>query len=382
MTETVNIAFVGDVSLTGVYRESVIHNREIFSDQLINRFEGYDYVISNLEGPTTDTDNYLRNNGLVVSPKCGIDYLAERNFKIFNLANNHLFDNGLDGFLDTKQELVKNNCSFFGGGETIDEASKTLFIERGDVRFALVGVCHKEGLIADKSKPGIYCIDHNFKKIQDQLTEAKANADWVILNYHGGEEFSTIPQPNRRRLLHRLAKLDADLIIAHHSHVVQGYEYVNSTPIFYSLGNFIFDIIPHANKDLVDIGVILECVFTKNQFEFNFVPTYMNRFDGKIELYNSNFINQIEKYSRFENYFKNWISDAHRAFFHSEKRSGNNSSIAKDNLSVGKRHKSLLSLVFEKDTFIKLFNLLKSPNKRPLFIGAMLYKLLAKVGFK
>ena len=33
----------------------------------------------------------------------------------------------------------------------------------------------------------------------------------------------------------------ADIIIGHHPHVIQNYEIYKERPIFYSLGNFIFD---------------------------------------------------------------------------------------------------------------------------------------------
>jgi len=374
MKQKVKIGFVGDVSITGVFKNNIKNNVDIFDEKIKKRLTSFDFVVANLEGPVTNNKQFIRNNGIVNSPFGSLDYLSNANIKIFNLANNHLFDNGLLGFTDTKKRLDKNNCNYFGGGKDINEASKILYIKKKNITFALLGLCHNEGMIADQNKPGVFCLDFHVNVLKEKIIQARKKADWIILNYHGGEEFTTIPMPSRRRLLHKLSKLDVDLIIAHHSHVVQGFENINGKYIFYSLGNFIFDIKKHFNKNLVNNGVILSIEFTKDNFNFKFIPTILDKNLGLVTEGEKEFIDIIKKvYSNFTNYRYDWIKDAHRAFLNSEK---NIKSVK--NINIGKRHKNFYQLLFEKNTFLKFYNLLKKPNMRPLFIGAILYKINKK----
>ena len=59
--------------------------------------------------------------------------------------------------------------------------------------------------------------------------------------YHGGDEFFHVPMPYIRKQLKGYLDWGCDIVVAHHPHVVQGYEMLGKKAIFYSLGNFIFD---------------------------------------------------------------------------------------------------------------------------------------------
>lgn len=374
MTYKIKAAFVGDLSITGVFKDKINNNIEIFDEPIKGILQNKQFIIANLEGPTTDNNNYYRNNGLVVSPLKSIGYLNKRNFNVYNLANNHLFDNGVIGFIDTKSEISKHECFSFGAGETIKEASEVLLLSKNNITLALIGISHKEGMIATNNSPGVFSLEKNFNLLVKKINYARKKADWIILNYHGGEEFSTLPLPRRRRLFHKLAKLNIDIIIGHHSHVVQGYEYILGKPIFYSLGNFVFDIKPHKRKKLVNNGIILNFEFTKNNYKFHFTPTIIDKENGKIMIGDKEFIDIVnKKYSNFSKYWKNWFIDAHQTFYNSE-----NSDLNED--KIGKRHQSILSLFLKKDTLVAFIRLLKSPVKRPLFLGAITYKILSKTG--
>lgn len=371
--DKLTINFTGDISFTGCYKDAVIQDKEIFEDSILSVFKEANYNVINLEGPSTDKKNHYRNNGLVVSPYKSIDYLTKRNISIFNLANNHLFDNGIEGYNDTVTAITENNGLKFGGGLNIEEAKAEVSLNKHGISIAMIGVCHKEGMIANKTNPGVFCIKHNFSAIKAIAKRLKKTHDWVIINYHGGEEYSQIPMPSRKKLLRKLSKTDADIIVAHHSHVFQGYELYNKKPIFYSLGNFVFDIPNHKTVNFAEQSAILSFMFSKTEFMFSFKPTLICTKTGMIKEGPKEFLNTIESLGEktTKNYYKNWLKDAHRTFFNAHK------TIKKtETNTVGKRHQSLTSLLFQKDTFIKFYNLLKSENKRPLFIGALIHKIL------
>ena len=78
---------------------------------------------------------------------------------------------------------------------------------------------------------------HNYYDIK----KAKNENDFVILIVHGGNEFYHLPSPRIKELFRYYTDLGVDAIISHHTHRFSGYEVYNEKPIFYGLGNFIYD---------------------------------------------------------------------------------------------------------------------------------------------
>jgi len=373
-----NINFTGDISFTGVFSNKILSGIEIFDSDIRNYFLESDYNICNFEGAATKKNNILGREHDIKSPVNSIEYLKKRGFNIFNLANNHVFDSGAEGFLDTKKYILKHKCKFFGAGENIEEASKILYLEKNNIKIALIGVCHKEGMIASIKNAGIFCDNEN-NIIIDKIQEAKNNADWVVLNYHGGEEYTTIPMPIRRKKLKSFIKYGVDIIIACHSHVFQGYERVNRSIIFYSLGNFVFDIEGHKSIEFTDKSAILNIQFSQNDFKFDFLPTKIDRIKGFINnIPKKEFKNRLLKLTNYiidKSYIAKWRKDAYRAFF-------------QPNINVKKpfklclRSEKKLKLIFTLKAYLSLLRILKAANLRPIFLSALLFKIFKKLGFK
>lgn len=74
-----------------------------------------------------------------------------------------------------------------------------------------------------------------------QIQEAKSKADYVILIHHGGIEHYQLPSPALKRLHRFFIDAGADAVINHHQHCFSGFEVYKGKPIFYGLGNFLFD---------------------------------------------------------------------------------------------------------------------------------------------
>lgn len=72
------------------------------------------------------------------------------------------------------------------------------------------------------------------------IEEAKRSSDYVMVQIHWGDERQTSFQPEEQEIAHRLVDAGADVIVGHHPHVLQGFEYYNNGFIAYSLGNFLF----------------------------------------------------------------------------------------------------------------------------------------------
>ncbi len=78
-------------------------------------------------------------------------------------------------------------------------------------------------------------------KMLETVRDLASSSDYVVVNIHWGIEYQSKHGQIQQDLAHKLVDAGADAIIGHHPHVVQGSEVYKGKPIFYSLGNFIFD---------------------------------------------------------------------------------------------------------------------------------------------
>ena len=356
------LVFTGDLSCTGKFQDVIISDKEIFSKEILSFLDSTDYVICNFEGPATKLENLYRTDCDVRSPENSINYFYDRNIRLFNLANNHIFDCGLEGFNETKEKIINKKGFFFGAGENLEEASKIQYLFDKKTKVSLIGICHKEGLIANQKHPGIFC-DIYETEIKNKIQEAKRSSDWVIVNYHGGEEYTRYPMPSRRAKLKSYLEFGADVVVAHHPHVVQGFEQIGKKFIFYSLGNFIFDIPQHREKMFINDGVLLELHFTKNKVTSNFVPIKIDINNQKIT--KSNYVSNVAL-SDFSNYIANWQKECFRLVCLDEPLSSVKLKSAK---VLFKTYPILILL----GNLLKFKRLMIGKNYRPVFFGACMY---------
>jgi poly-gamma-glutamate synthesis protein (capsule biosynthesis protein) len=79
------------------------------------------------------------------------------------------------------------------------------------------------------------------EKVKKIIADLNGRTDLIIVNIHWGVEYEHVFNKTQQDLARDLIDSGADIIIGHHPHVVQGLEIYKNKPIFYSLGNFIFD---------------------------------------------------------------------------------------------------------------------------------------------
>jgi poly-gamma-glutamate synthesis protein (capsule biosynthesis protein) len=162
-------------------------------------------------------------------------------------ANNHAFDWGPDAFLDTLDSLAAVGIGVLGAGRDETAAAAPLvFAGRGGLPVRCFGLASFprersgwDGLSvrAGKDRPGLL---HAGRGDAERI---KAGFDPGALNavfFHGGEEWSSRPDRPARELCTDLVRAGADLIIGSHPHIVQGFEWVQGKPVFWSLGNYVF----------------------------------------------------------------------------------------------------------------------------------------------
>jgi len=273
----------GDMNILGlgVCSKTKKYGAEYLFDSVRDHLKNADIVFGNLEGILT-SQSYSR-----IMRFCGIPEFASAlknaGFTVISVANNHIFEQGVSGFNDTIDNLKKQNiliCGLRGEKEyysqpvIIDKKGKTI----GMLSYNWVGVSKfpdADSYIAQShdsmvnytwNRDPAQDIEHQKQSSQrnshviEDIRRLKSKVDIVIVFPHWGFEFVHVPPLGVVLEAHSFIDAGADCIIGSHPHVLQGMETYKNKLIFYSLGNFIFDMPFIASKN----GVILDCAIHEN----------------------------------------------------------------------------------------------------------------------
>lgn len=208
-----------------------------------------DLLIGNLETAVTDASEAVEKSYNFKVPRKSLESLTALGFDFFHLANNHGWDYGEEGFLDTLEAVNSIGVGYSGAGADLHEARfawETLTPAGGNLRILSLGAYYREGngfdgasqAAAGEDKPGVlWDSPENEDFIRETLGQDDA---FTIVTVHGGYEWVDTPPEDVKLLYRRYVNWGADLVLAHHPHVLQGMELYNDAVIAYSLGNFIF----------------------------------------------------------------------------------------------------------------------------------------------
>jgi len=225
----VTLLFTGDIML-GRHVEFLMQ-REGAQYPFINIQESLnktDVLIGNFEGSVPPVHKPTPFGTFAFSVKKEyLDVLKNVGFNILSLANNHSFDFKASGFTNTKAECLRVGIVCKGHPSALSEESTHIIEIDG----------HKIGLLFLHT---LY-VSPTQEDIEFLLEELIKETDIQIAYVHWGDEYVLVPNASQRGLAHSLIDLGVDAIIGHHPHVIQSVEIYNDAPVFYSLGNFIFD---------------------------------------------------------------------------------------------------------------------------------------------
>ena len=215
-------------------------NFEALFNDFLSVLHHADLAVTNLECPLTDKKSPIKKSGPVLkAPPDTAEALKHGNIGVACLANNHIMDYGTEGLSDTLKHLDSAGIQHVGAGLTLEQAMDPLIITRKGLKIGIINVAEHEFSIATDHSAGAAPIDEITNYYQ--IRKARSAADLIILVLHGGHEMYPFPSPRMVKLYRFYADLGADVIIGHHPHVFSGYEVYKRVPIFYSLGNFLFD---------------------------------------------------------------------------------------------------------------------------------------------
>lgn len=230
-----------------------------------------DYSIVNFEFPVVLTE------GAPIK-KCGpnlkgqqqsIEAIQYVGFNCCTLANNHILDQGEQCGLDTKRLLEEVGIDTVGFGSNEYDAKEILYKEIENAKLAIVNCCEHEFSIATPTTAGANALN----PIQQyySIREAKTNADYVLVIVHGGHEHFQLPSIRMKETYRFFIDAGADAVVNHHQHCYSGYEIYNGKPIFYGLGNFLFDRL-NVQNSLWNYGYMVSLTFAKEKVSFELHP--------------------------------------------------------------------------------------------------------------
>jgi hypothetical protein len=184
-----------------------------------------------------------------------IPALAQAGFSHVSLANNHSLDYADAGLVNTDSVLNSNQIISFGNPKKFDAASVE-FIEVDGKTAAIIAAYTLEQL-------------PTYSQLKEVFTYASFRSDLQIVYVHWGTEYVSKRNVRQREAAERFVDAGADLIIGHHPHVVQNIELVNNVPVFYSLGNYIFD---QYDSTKTQEGLLLHLELSDVQSKITLLP--------------------------------------------------------------------------------------------------------------
>ncbi|HTC92662.1 MAG TPA: CapA family protein [Terriglobales bacterium] len=240
----IRLLFTGDIMLARQVQVELKHRHISPWSGFTQLFAGADWIGGNFEGAIGAQDQCLpgTQNLCFAAPLDSLNLLKSAGFKALSIENNHAGDLGKAGREQTLTQLID------AGVMPLDFEHSPLFLRFGNITVALVAVSTIAA--ADGEVQQIPSVE-----LAQKLRLARRLANLVAVSIHWGTELQDWPSQAQRQQASWLVQHGADVIFGHHPHVVQQPECVLGKPVFFSLGNHVFDQKYPETKD----GLIADC---------------------------------------------------------------------------------------------------------------------------
>jgi len=291
-----------------------------------------DVIFTNLEAAVAEKGETTAEGRGFLTPPEALDALTALGFNLLSLAGNHAFDLKATGIRNTLKETENRKIARAGIGNNLAEASAPAYLKTPKGTVALIASASgliSPGASATADRPGVNELRieaggrlneatedmpdapanvpnaDDARRILQSIREARQHADLVIVYQHnhvfGDRSFSTIftegmperlaPNPWLIRWTHEEVDAGADIIVMHGAPLLHGVEIYRGRPIFYDLGNFIYNVPPtltYIHEPMSWESVIASVEFQGRKLKsISFRPVVMNNIgDGQPDVHN------------------------------------------------------------------------------------------------
>ena len=269
-----DIIVCGDVSVTDyTYSRFKAGDAEGTFGDVLDLFRQGDRVLVNLECALTESEIGITKMGpCLKGPLETALTLKRAGVTDCMLSNNHIFDYGVRGLRDTLNALEEQGLPYTGIGENYQDSRKNYFIKQDGLTVAVVDVSEHEYAYALENRIGARPFDE-FETMAD-IRDAKANADYVIVIYHGGKEHCPYPSPRLRKAFQEMVRCGADAVFGQHSHCISCYEQFEGGHLLYGQGNFNF--VKYFDRPAWNVGLAVKLSIDKGGIGIDFIPVVAN----------------------------------------------------------------------------------------------------------
>jgi poly-gamma-glutamate capsule biosynthesis protein CapA/YwtB (metallophosphatase superfamily) len=239
------LLFTGDILLSRQVRREIELTRKSPWSGFADLFRSATWVAGNLEGAvgTSEQCTPAESESPCFDVAASmIPLLGNAGFRAIGMANNHSSDLGPAGRSNTRTALRDSSI------EALSFEDSPAFATFGGHTVAIVALSTVRG--RDGSR-----VEIPSTALRQKMRLARTLAELVVVYIHWGSELLDWPNTGQREAAGWLIQNGADLIVGHHPHVVQNPECVQGRPVFFSLGNFVFDQKYPETKE----GLIADC---------------------------------------------------------------------------------------------------------------------------
>ncbi len=243
--------------------------------------ESADIAVANFENPAPNNPRFHASGTNFSADPRFIDGLANAGIDYVSLANNHIRDAGATGLLQTITNVKKRGIAYSGAGKNAKAARTPAILEAAGTKVAILGYdAIAGGYHATATRVGSAGL--SAKAVKADVAKARAaGADLVIVYPHWGTEYDPTPFANQKKLAEMIIDNGADMVIGNHAHWAAAMEVYKGKPIWYALGNFVFDQtwseptmegitleLTFRGKDLVQVRIRPHIILDKAQPNF------------------------------------------------------------------------------------------------------------------
>ncbi len=274
--DTLRVAFVGDVLLDRGVRQAIERDGvdALFAPEVDSLFRSCHCVVANLECPATKVRQAIHKRFIFRGEPEWLDALRRHGVTHLNLANNHTMDQGREGLMDTRQNVVRYGMTPFGMDSTADAACRPLLLAEAPRRvwiFTTLRVMSENWPYLPNRPSVCECTIDTLAARIARLRRREPRAV-IIAMLHWGLEHDTLPTRRQRIEARRLVVAGADCLVGHHTHTAQPVEWIGGRPVFYGIGNFIFD----PTRPLNAAALLVRMDVTRDTVRYRLYPVHID----------------------------------------------------------------------------------------------------------
>ena len=272
VTDSVSVTITGDILLDRGVRK-VIEQKgtdAVFSPFVDSVFQSSDIVIGNLECPATKIKEPSFKQFIFRAEPEWLFTLKQHGITHLSLANNHSVDQGRAGLVDTRENVVSAGMIPIGAGRTMEEAARPVLLTSSPRKVYVLASLQLalENFAYLSEKPSVS--QEDFDTLVERVRHLRSSEpdSYIIVTLHWGGEHTLQPVTIQRVRAHQLIDAGADALIGHHTHTLQTIEEYKGKPIYYSIGNFIFD----QRKPVNTKACMVKLTITKESSHVETIP--------------------------------------------------------------------------------------------------------------